>query len=241
VGLVNEYVDVGVSYPWIQAPLVIYSTSPSGPQATREAYTGADVLWTKYIGDWTVGADLYGGQVDLTGMTIKKMRGITARANWNEQIVMQASTYTGDMMAADPTTPMGMMMNKKSHSATEVGAKVDWNNVIAYAEWAKVKMDVKMMGVSTNNSTSWYTTLGYRFAHRIVPHITYQDWKQGDGDGHKISTIGINYIVSPEAVLKLEYSNIKTDKAGLFVNDTGTPTAPSGDTKMTSIAVDVVF
>jgi len=241
VGIVNEYVDVGVSYPWIQPPIAIYSESPSGPQATRESYTGGDVLWDTNSGDWTFGTDLFAGQVDLTGMTIKKMIGVTARADWNDAIMLQASTYTGDMAPDDPTTPMGMMMDGKSHSSTVAGVKMDWHNIVAYAESAKVKMDVKMAGMTPLNSDSWYATLGYRIMGRFLPHYTYQKWDQDDGDGEEISTIGFNYSVSPSAVVKLEYSNIKTDGTGLFVDNTGTPTAPAGDVKMTAVALDVVF
>jgi len=242
VGIVNEYVDVGVSYPWIQPPIAIYSESPSGPQATREAYTGADVLWNQGTGDWTFGTDLFAGQVDLTGMTIKKMIGLTARADWNDAIMVQASYYTGDMAPDDPTTPMGMMMDGKSHSAAVAGVKVDWHNVVAYAESAKVKMDVTMMGINPNNSDSWYATLGYRIMGRFLPHYTHQKWDQDSGNGHEISTIGLNYSVSTNAVVKLEYSNIKTDGTGLFVDATGAaPATPVDDVKMTSVALDVVF
>jgi len=241
VGIVNEYVSVGVSYPWIEAPLAIYSESASGPQATRESYTGADAVWSDIRGDWTLGADLFGGQVDLTNMTINKMRGATVRAEWNDAVLLQVSSYTGSMSPDDPTTPMGALMDGKSHSATLAGVKVDWNNIVAYAESASVKMDIKMAGVSVMNSDSWYATLGYRVMDRFLPHYTYQNWEQDDGDGHKISTLGINYTVSRNAVVKLEYSNIKTDNNGLFVDDVGVATAPAGDTKMTSLAVDVVF
>jgi len=241
VGIVNEYVDVGVSYPWIQAPIAIYSESQSGPQATRESYTGADVLWNGVSGDWTFGADLFGGQVDLTGMTIKKMIGLTARADWNDAVMVQASHYTGEMSPDDPTMGMGALMDGKSHSATVAGVKMDWHNVVAYAESAKVKMDVKMMGNTPMNSDSWYATLGYRIMGRFLPHYTQQKWDQDSGNGHEISTIGLNYSVSTNAVVKLEYSNIKTDGAGLFVDDLGNPTAPVDDVKMTSVALDVVF
>jgi len=241
VGLVNEYISVGVSIPWIEAPLAIYSESASGPQATRESYTGADAVWSANRGDWTIGADLFGGQVDLTGMTINKLRGLTVRAEWNDAVLLQASGYTGDMSPDDPTTMMGMLMDGKSHSATLAGVKVDWNNIVAYAERASVKMDVKMMGVTVMDSDSWYATLGYRIKGRFLPHFTHQSWKQDDGDGHRISTLGINYTLSSNAVVKLESSNIKTDGNGLFVDNTGAATAPAGDTRMTSLAVDVVF
>jgi hypothetical protein len=97
------------------------------------------------------------------------------------------------------------------------------------------------LGMTPMNSDSWYATLGYRIMGRFLPHYTQQKWDQDDGDGQEISTIGLNYSVSTAAVVKLEYSNIKTDGTGLFVDDSGVPTAPAGDVKMTSVALDVVF
>jgi len=113
VGLVNEYVDVGATYPWISAPLLLYSEDQAGPQATREAYTGASLLWENSVGDWVLGGDLFLGQVDLDGMTVKGLTGLTARANWDDTVEIQASSYAGTMHT-DPTN----MMNEKTHSAT---------------------------------------------------------------------------------------------------------------------------
>lgn len=239
VGLVNEYVDVGATYPWINAPILVYSEETAGAQATREAYTGASLLWEGDVGDsdWTVGTDLFFGQVDLEGMTVKGVLGLTVRANWNDLIELQASTYEGKMHT-DPTGMMAMM-NKKNHSAQLIGAKMDWNNVVAYVEAAQVEMDVTMMGVKTGASDSWYATLGYRFG-KFLPHFTTQEWERDNGNGHQISTLGLAYSLSDSMVLKVEQSRIETDnfatKAGLF------EASPSdGSTDMTTVAVDIMF
>lgn len=239
VGLVNEYVDVGATYPWINAPLLLYSDESAGPQATREAYTGASLLWESYLGDsdWSMGTDLFTGEVGLEGMTVKGVLGLTLRANWNDLVELQVSTYEGKMVT-DTSGPMAMM-NDKDHSARLIGAKMDWNNIVAYAEAAKVEMDVSMMGVKTGDSDAWYATLGYRFGD-FLPHITRQEWERDNGNGHQISTLGLSYSVSSAMVLKLEQSRIETDnfatKAGLF-----DATPSDGSTSMTSIAVDIIF
>jgi len=247
VGLVNEYVDVGVAYPWIQAPVVIYSELPTAAQATREAYTGVSLLKSVMVDDWTYSADFFAGQVDLTGMTIKKLLGVSLRANWDDVVEMQLASYQGTMRPADPSTMMGMAMDGKTHKASTAGLKADWNNVIAYAEVAKVEMDA-MSG--RMDSDSWYATLGYRLG-QWMPHVTVQDWEQGSGYGSSISTLGLNYSITPKTVVKFEVSTIETDS----YNNPSLPGAPANSiglfptsaileddsTQMYSVALDTVF
>lgn len=247
VGLVNEYVDVGVAYPWIQAPAVIYSELQSGPQATRESYTGASVLAETTSGDWIYTADFFAGQVDLTGMTIKGMFGLTLRANWNDAVDIQASTYTGEMKPDDPTSGMGPMMNNRAHSASLFGVKVDWNNIVAYAEAAQVEMDNVMMP-GAMDSDSWYATFGYRIG-QWLPHVTVQDWSQNRGYGQSVNAVGLNYSLSSKSVIKFEVSQIDSDKMtadpllnnaiGLFHNDGADLSDDSA--QVISIALDTVF
>ncbi|NOY71472.1 MAG: hypothetical protein GXP14_03715 [Gammaproteobacteria bacterium] len=239
VGLVNEYVDVGVTYPWISAPLLLYSNEPNGAQATREAYTGASLLWTEEMGDWTLGSDLFFGQVDLEGMVVKGLLGLTVRANWDDTVELQASAYEGEMNTDPAGMPMMAMMNEKTHGARLVGIKVDWHNIVAYAEAAQVTMDVTMMGTKIGDSDVWYATLGYRIG-RFLPHFTRQEWDRDNGANHSLSTLGLAYRVTDSVVIKAEQSRIGTNnfatQAGLF------NIAPSdGSTNLTSIAVDIIF
>ncbi len=235
VGIVNEYVEVGVTYPWIQAPVVIYSESMASAQATRESYTGASLLWTRNVDDWSWSVDFFGGQVDLENMTIKEMVGVTGRANWDDTVIFQLSAYQGDMKT-DLNNMMMAPMNNARHASVVGGVKIDWNDWIVYAEGAQVQMDFKdMMGVSAGDSDSWYATVGHRFG-KWLPHLTYQDWDRDNGNGHQISTLGLNYNISSKLVVKGEVSKIDTDGDGLFES------TPSDDsTRMFSVAVDMVF
>ncbi len=240
VGLVNEYVDVGITYPWISAPLLLYSNEQAGAQATREAYTGASLLWSEEVGDWTLGSDLFFGQVDLEGMAVKGVLGLTVRANWDDTVELQASAYEGEMNTDPDGMAMMAMMNEKTHGAKLIGIKVDWNNIIAYAEAAQVTMDVSnMMGKKIGDSDVWYATLGYRIG-QFLPHFTRQEWDRDNGNNHTISTLGLAYTLSSSVVIKVEQSQIETDnfatQAGLF---NIMPT--DGSTNLTSLAVDIIF
>lgn len=217
VGLVNEYIDVGIAYPWIQAPVVLYTEESNGPLATRESYSGISLVWEKSFDSWTVDIDAFGGQVDLESMTIKQMAGVKLQASWNDAITLQASNYSGTMLPDDPMSMMGMMMNEQKHGASVYGVKIDWTNIVAWHEKAKVNMDMLMMGVKTDiaDSNSSYHTLGYRLG-KWLPIYTHQNWDQNSGKGHKIKTLGLNYTMNPSVVFKIEAGDIETDGVGLF-------------------------
>ena len=89
VGIVNEYRAVGYAYPWITPPTLMYSLISSGPQATREAYSGASLLWTKEIDDFLTSIDLFTGEVNLESMQVHSMVGTTAKIDWQDIITIQ--------------------------------------------------------------------------------------------------------------------------------------------------------
>lgn len=237
VGLVNEYVDVGTAYPWILPPQVIYSDSMNGPQATRTNFLGGLLAWSHELDDWSVELDGFGGEVDLEHVNVKRFIGGTARATWNDTVQLQLSAYQGIMKldTSDPDMAAMAVMNGKTHSAVLAGMKADWNDWLLYAEAAQVKMDYTMGGVRAGDSDSAYLTLGRRIG-QWTPHLTRQYWRRDNGNGHDISTVGLNYAVNPQWVLKGEFSLIDTQGDGLFVD------TPSKDqTKLLSVAINVTF
>jgi len=181
-GLVNEYVDVGYAYPWITAPEVIYSElgAPNGPQMTRESYTGVGFVGNRNTGDWTFGANLFGGEVDLDGGgEVRKLAGLTVNADWSD-LILRATYYKGEMngVSAMPA------MNGEDHEAWLIGTKADWNNVIVYTEYGHVEMG-KLDAMESDN---WYATLGYRFG-TLLPFINYQSLDKGTGASKNEQTV----------------------------------------------------
>ncbi len=213
VGLVNEYIDVGYLYPWLQAPRVIYSDKvPNGPQAVRDSYSGASLLYSESYGDWVLGADLYAGEVKMESADVRETKGLTLRADWNDQVQVQASTYNGLMENATTLT----QMNGKKHEVTTVGVKGDINNIVFYSEHANVKMGT----LANMKAQTWYVSVGYRIG-KWLPIVTYEDFEQGMSTAtpqqQNFTTLGVRYELMPNTALKAEYSSIKTDAgAGMF-------------------------
>lgn len=242
VGIINEYIDVGYAYPWITPP-VLYNRSSQGPQATREAYTGASFLWSHNIGDWTGEIDLYGGEVNLEGMKVKQLGGVTGRLNWNEAVKLQASFFTGLMRPDDPSSNMmTMQMEGQEHEAIVAGANIDWRNIVSYAEYGHVSMDTQM----PMDADTWYAMAGYRVTNKLLPHVTYQVLDKENGAGHQMWTWGINYQLHPNVVLKAEMTNIVETDSATVMTDTvpglfAANTSPDDPAKMYNVSVDVIY
>ncbi len=231
VGLVNEYVSAAYAIPWISAPAVIYSElgTPNGPQMTRESYTGASLLGEHSVGDWTLEADLFGGEVALEGSSVRELGGISLRADWDDTVQFQLSAYSGTMHDTGTVT-----MEGERHETVMYGVKGDWNDIVFYAE----RGETSMGDLTAMHATSWYTTLGYHFGD-FLPHLTYQSYDQGEGeDQQTIATLGLRWDYLPGIAFKFEQSVIKTDNGvGLFPQDS----SPAGTVNKTGLAMDLVF
>jgi len=155
-------------------------------------------------------------------MHIKKMRGLRFSADWQDQFQFQVSAYQGQMIAEDPNSPMGAMMHEQDHAAVVVGGSCDWNNLVFYAEYALVDMDIQMMTMGMTELSSaldgeaYYFTVGYRIS-RWLPHFTHQEWDRDNGLQHSIDTAGLNYQLFPTTVLKIEYSAVSTQAGAMMM------------------------
>ena len=235
VGIVNEYESVGYAYPWITPPQSYYTLSSQGPQVTREAYTGASVLWQKSMGDINYSVDLFGGEVALESMTIRAMKGITVSADWNDAVMLQVSSYSGTM-----DNPMMAMMDGEQHSSNVVGLKINMADVIAYAEYANV--DMGMFDAGTGSS--WYGSVGYRMGS-FLPYANFGMYEKGKGamlmmaSAHNkqyVATAGVKYDILPGTDIKLEMSKVHLSAgAGLF------EAVVADDVTVYGVAIDVVF
>ena len=228
-GLVSEYVDVGNSYPWINAPKMFYTEDADGPNTTREAYSGASFLMEKSIDDLVILVDIYTGEMELESMTVKKLKGAKLKFNYDDMLNFQVTYYEGLMRDASP------MMEGKIHSNIAMGMNLDWNNIIAYAEVSQTDMELDSL-----NGTSGYATLGYQIDD-YLPHITYQFFEKGDGTTNEqkqnMITVGMRYDLADSADMKFEYSKIDTVTGECLFSSEPT----NENTNMIGIAFDLVF
>ncbi len=228
-GLVNEYVSVGNAYPWITPPALFYTEEVAGPNTTREAYSGASLLWEHSSGDMNMNVDLYGGEIRSETRLVTNMLGVKAHIDWDEEISFQLSYYSG-IMRNSPVSAMESLRHKN----LSLGMQLDMNNIVGYLEWAANDMSLPAM-----NGTTWYTTWGYQF-DRWLPHITYQYFDKGLGTAtpqqQSVTTLGLRYDFTDNTDIKFEYSVINTTQGkGLFES------TPASSVNMLGAAIDTVF
>lgn len=258
IGLVNEYIDVGYAYPWMHAPTSFYSEAGAnlnGPQVTREAYSGASLLWKVDLGDWETEFDLFVGEVNLEGTNVRKLQGLVVNLNLDEEIFIELATYEGNMQNVELEGALSsgdggsmwenmlfMMqgnMQGADHSVDSLGIKYDSNNILFMYELANVTMGQ----LTAMEATAWYTTLGYRMGE-FMPHITFENYEQGDGSGafdddQDTVTLGLRWDYVSNVAIKFELTQIKLNQGnGLF----GYEDNPEDNTiNMFGIGIDTVF
>lgn len=237
-GLVNEHVDVGVTYPWIAPPTAIYAEEFDYTNATFESYSGFSALFETSTEDWTFGADIFMGNVPGETHSINKLTGVALTADWDDTVLIKASTHTGTVHE----TPLGELEDEKLTS-TIFGIRANYANIIAYAEYAKVDMG----DFDEGEAKAWYTTLGYEMGD-FTPHVTYQKLEKNmDGGGgeepkdNTITTVGLNYSLDASTTLKAEYSIIKNKGDGESLLEETAADEPADTVKMLGVAIDVVF
>ncbi len=240
-GLVNETRDVGYTYPWIQPPRHIYSEEIGASHTAHESFTGFSLLNSFGGGDVTYSADLFFGNLSEEGVSRTGFSGATLQVNWDEKIIVQLAASTSTMQTDPGSTAMLVAMDDQKHGIVNAGLKVDWSNVVVYAEVASAEMGDFKDGEADVN----YVTLGYRMGN-FLPHVTRSTVEKGKNGTLPMSpseetatTVGLRWDFMENAAFKIEASNIEVDQgSGLFE---GTFNAGDNGAKIYRIAVDTVF
>jgi len=238
VGLINEFQSVGYAFPWIEAPQLYYSSQFGGGNITRESYRGLSYLFETYVDDWTFTSDVYWGDIALEGMSLDKMLGYTFKVDWDEQVYMQASVYSGEMKY-EPRMPQ---MLGRQHRVRTIGLGGDVDDFLFYAEYARTTM-----GMDIQESEVWYASMGYRFGD-ISAMLTHQNMDKGVNvpqammNQQTIDSISIRYDFARNTAVKLELSNISTDLGvGLFSAGAPSDIKPADSVSMFGVSLDLIF
>jgi hypothetical protein len=180
---------VGISFPWVRPPTAVYSQVPI------TNFRGADVVYRKSFGDTVLTLQPYLGKAPTdvpssTGPVVRtdldKVVGLAASAALSEWTVRAAYfqcdlTYPGQTAAsyvarlreiAPTVAGAGDLASRidpthKRLSYVTVGAAYDDGTLLAQAEIGRLGSKTLMLA----ETTSWYATLGYRFAN-VMPHVT---------------------------------------------------------------------
>jgi predicted porin len=278
--LISDYFEVGYAYPWIRPPQEVYYSNPltaiSGVDVLWRAPVGsADLLIQPYVGtsrgqetlvpQWALEVDNMAGDpfslpdpgsIAFVDFEAENLVGINTSLTWSGFSV-RAGYLTTDVKAQD----IGVI-DADTADFWSVGATVDWNNIVSYAEYFEREID-GIANLGFPNQKGYYVTLGYRLG-KFLPHITYAQLENNDNPTGSCGVVGVNpvpcgepleqdsitlglrYELSTGAALKIEAQQMNTDnQRGLFtgyvVSPNGNVRTNPGDVNIFSVAVDVVF
>lgn len=246
-GLVSEYVDVGHVYPWILPPRELYSEDIGASQAVHESFSGVSLLWMHSSGNMSYTANMFAGEVTEENTLRTGFSGITLEANWDDKVIVQLATNSSTMETDGAMPPM----EGEDHDVLQAGIKIDWNNVVVYAEWAEVDMGAFKFGESEVS----YVTLGYRLG-RLLPYFTLVQLDKGkDATGgmmmgksllpyqQSTTTAGLRWDFMDDVSLKLEISSIELDSLDTLTSGYGLfGDMPDDDSvRRFGISIDAVF
>ena len=257
----SEYARVGYLLPFRQNPVVL-QTVPF----TRFDGLSVDESFGVGIGKLTLGAFFGTPQLDFNTTLLPPglnylyadALGVTATLAGDGWRARSAVIFNYNH-ANNATAPYGPGGTEDAHRTTvDVGARYDKHNVVAWLEY--INTSAQNAGLTPygdaflDHGESYYALLGYRIG-AFMPRYTYGRGSEyfGLGGNHGqswdgqiyMSTIGVNWQVARQAIIKLEMERnwIGTpDSAGLFgVN--GTVTTPSTTTSGDAyyLGVDFIF
>lgn len=247
--IASDYLEVGYAYPWISPPVAVYNQVP------LNSYTGADLLFNTEAGPFELQLQSYFGNIrgevsqwnHVVETITNNLMGVNATltGELGSFRVGYVSTEASMIDQGGGLNPAGTagasLFDDADTSFTSIGATLDWNNVVGYAEFASIKVD----SPAFPDTEGWYVTAGYRMG-KYLPLITLSESEPSEPAGKDQSTItlGLNYELSGNTVIKAEYKTVDAKKTGgapypetfgFFKSD------PEGDVGIFKVAVDVVF
>jgi len=188
VFMISDYRNVGYANTFLRPPSEVYSQVPIN------SVDGVDVTWAHTFAETNFTAQLAIGRTkspvtggadveakDLRALSISAEHGpFTLRFGRTEAKVSVANSTSlntlvstfdnaGTNLKVSQLNDMARLIEQKDKkgSFTSVGASMDWNNIVAQAEYAK-----RRLAGYSNASDSWYAMAGYRFG-KLLPYYSH--------------------------------------------------------------------
>ena len=202
VGLYNEYIEVGYTYPWLRAPETFYNQNIFGPNVTRISYSGAGLAFTSLGDESETELSVFGGLVDVPDGHVNQMIGTKLGFNWADALRLQLSATTG-VMEIGVDSPRHLMMNGKRHTAYNAGIGLDMESFVFSSE-----VSIATMGSPMMDTTTGYAMIGYRFGD-FMPHVTWGKWDVKGGWGQEDVTAGLRVELTSNTALKIDVRQVQ--------------------------------
>lgn len=243
--LISDYIEVGYAYPWVRPPLEVYSLNPINTLVGVDALItpslgNVQLMIQPYFGSNRASATISPALADAYSLTagdelafsVSNLAGINIVANFGA-----ASFRVGYLTTEVDQSSFGLQGEKAEFGS--VGLTMDWNNIVAYAEYA-TRNEAPNLETAFPDQDAYYLTLGYRVG-KFLPYLTYANIDYGTDKSalavrQTSVTGGLRYELMDGAALKFEAQSVDPEKGeyGLF-------DSKIEDAVLYSIALDVIF
>jgi len=270
VYMYSESIDVGFSYPWLRLPDEVYS------QVQLSNYEGLDAVYNLPLSFGSLAFQVAGGQAknrdifafdDMHDIDYEKLFGANISLSTNDYGTLRVGYVEADISTevqdtvflGAPRVVTFQDLDEQKGKFTSIGYQYDNGTWLTSNEWTSRVIEADDAG----SVDAFYLMGGRRFGE-FLTHVTYA--QLDDDAGRQNSwTLGLNYNLLPNVVLKSEYKRVDTSGGydGVFVrtpqeafdnniNQNGIPNlgVPAGvagsparnfDGDIISVGVDFVF
>jgi hypothetical protein len=185
--MISDYRNISYANTMIRPPIEMYT------QVSVDYMEGADVIYQQSINDISVTAQFGVGKIDYNNSLgfVAEFRDITSlnlvaeKGPFTLRFGRSATKFSVPGNAQLNALTAGLeqfgfssaakqlIVKDSSGTFTSIGLGLDWQNIVAQAEYGKRKVDV----LSFPSTTSWYTMVGYRFG-KVLPYFNHASAKQ---------------------------------------------------------------
>lgn len=271
VYMYSESIDVGFSYPWLRLPDEVYS------QVQLSNYEGVDAVYTIPLSYGSVSFQTAMGQAtnrdifafdDMHDIDYKKIFGANVSLATNDYGTFRVGYVEADITADikafvdrpnfpvlglnGPGVQQFQTLKKQKGKFTSIGYQYDNGTWLTSNEWTSRVIEADGSG----SVDAFYLMGGRRFGD-FLAHVTHAQLDD-DAGRQRSWTLGLNYNLLPNVVLKSEYKRVDTTGGydgvfirtpqeafdnGLFDSSNGALGTPARnfDGDIISVGVDFVF
>ncbi len=258
VYMYSESIDVGFSYPWLRLPDEVYS------QVQLSNYEGVDAVYNLPLSFGSLSFQVAAGQAkdrdifafdEMHDIDYRKVFGANVSLASNDYGTLRVGYTEADISAEIADTvvhPLAGAMrltlqdyDKQKGKFTSIGYQYDNGTWLSANEWTS-----RVIEADGSGSVDAFYLMGGRRFGEFLAHVTYA--QLDDDEGRQSSwTLGLNYNLLANLVLKSEYKRVDTRGGynGVFVQSAqdvfdgvlaGAP-ARNFDGDILSVGVDFVF
>lgn len=158
----SDSMQIGYSHPWARLPAEVYANTPV------PSVQGLDVGYRYNIGDWTLGAEAFGGTADTSDgrLGLKNVASLYLSAR-HDDFTFRAGRMEFVLTNNVSLTPVPNLPATTRDSFTSVGAIYDNNKWLVAAEYVRQRVDSWPADFDAG-----YVTIGHYFG-KWLPYATW--------------------------------------------------------------------